>query len=217
MSKTTPPPQDEAASGTSESAITIKKYANRRLYNTASSSYVTLDHLAEMVKDGKDFIVTDARTGEDITRQVLTQIIVEQEAKGVNLLPVSFLRQLISMYGNGMQWMVPSYLDYAMQAFVANQDRMQDNLTKAFSGIFPMEEMQKMNKQNLAMMEQAMRMFTGGALAGMGTGTTTGSKAASGDPDEDAETIEALRREIDELHASLSEKVRQNRAKTGKS
>src|SRR3954454_16669033 len=94
--------------------ITIKKYANRRLYNTATSSYVTLDHLAQMVKDGVDFVVYDAKTSDDITRSVLTQIIVEEEGKGQNLLPISFLRTLISFYGDQMQWMVPTYLDQAM-------------------------------------------------------------------------------------------------------
>ncbi|HYE01037.1 MAG TPA: polyhydroxyalkanoate synthesis repressor PhaR, partial [Alphaproteobacteria bacterium] len=94
--------------------ITIKKYANRRLYNTATSSYVTLDHLAQMVKDGADFVVYDAKSGEDITRSVLTQIIVEEESKGQNLLPIGFLRQLISFYGDNMQWLVPRYLDHAM-------------------------------------------------------------------------------------------------------
>src|SRR3546814_14146542 len=91
--------------------ITIKKYANRRLYNTATSSYVTLDHLCQMVKEGADFVVYDAKTGEDITRSVLTQIIVEEEGKGQNMLPIGFLRQLISLYGDNMQWMVPKYLD----------------------------------------------------------------------------------------------------------
>src|SRR5665213_895896 len=112
------PPAGSPESGSSGKApITIKKYANRRLYNTATSSYVTLDHLCQMVKDGVDFIVYDAKTGEDITRQVLTQIIVEEEGKGQNLLPISFMRKLISFYGDNMQFVVPGYLDYSMQAF----------------------------------------------------------------------------------------------------
>src|SRR5271170_2931473 len=94
--------------------IKIKKYANRRLYNTGTSSYVTLDHLCQMVKDGVDFVVYDAKSGEDITRQVLTQIIVEEEGKGQNLLPISFMRKLIGFYGNNMQWVIPGYLDYSM-------------------------------------------------------------------------------------------------------
>ncbi|KJV10470.1 hypothetical protein VZ95_04680, partial [Elstera litoralis] len=100
--------------------MTIKKYANRRLYNTATSSYVTLDTLCQMVKDDVDFVVYDAKTSEDITRQVLTQIIVEEEGKGQNMLPISFLRQLIGLYGDNMQWLVPSYLETAMQSFARN-------------------------------------------------------------------------------------------------
>ena len=110
-------------SGSATSAITIKKYATRRLYNTATSSYVTLDHLCQMVKDGQDFVVFDAKTGEDITRQVLTQIIVEEEQKsGHNLLPIGFLRQLIGFYGNNLQWLVPRYLDASMQTVARNQE-----------------------------------------------------------------------------------------------
>src|ERR1700740_3000555 len=97
--------------------VVVKKYANRRLYNTATSSYVTLDDLAKMIKEGGDFVASDAKTGEDITRSVLTQIIVEQEQKGQNLLPISFLRQLISFYGDSMQWLVPRYLEHSMKAF----------------------------------------------------------------------------------------------------
>ena len=117
--------------------ITIKKYANRRLYNTASSSYVTLDHLRQMVQDGVDFVVYDAKSGEDITRSVLTQIIVEEEAKGQNLLPINFLRQLISLYGNSMQWMVPSYLEQMMDGFSRNQDQLRQSMQETFGGIFP--------------------------------------------------------------------------------
>ena len=101
-------------SGTEAPPVVIKKYANRRLYNTATSSYVTLDDLSHMVKQGNEFVVYDAKTGEEITRSVLTQIIVEEEQKGQNLLPMGFLRQLISLYGDSMQWLVPRYLDYAM-------------------------------------------------------------------------------------------------------
>ena len=108
--------------------VVIKKYANRRLYNTATSSYVTLDDLAKMIKKGADFTVFDAKTGEDITRSVLTQIIVEEEQKGQNLLPISFLRQLISFYGDSMQFLVPGYLEQAMLAFARNQEQMRKNL-----------------------------------------------------------------------------------------
>lgn len=110
--------------------VIIKKYANRRLYNTASSTYVTLETLAEMVRDDIEFIVYDAKTGEDLTRGVLTQIIVEQEGKGVNLLPISFLRQIISLYGDNMQWFVPKYLEDVMKHFATSQQQLQDNFQK---------------------------------------------------------------------------------------
>lgn len=140
--------------------ITIKKYANRRLYNTATSSYVTLDHLCQMVKDGLDFVVYDAKTGEDITRSVLTQIIVEEESKGQNLLPISFLRQLIGFYGDNMQWMVPRYLEYSMQSFSRNQEQMRDYFQNTLGGMFPFGRFEEMGKQNLAMFERTMRMFS---------------------------------------------------------
>lgn len=140
--------------------VTIKKYANRRLYNTATSSYVTLDHLCQMVKEGTDFVVYDAKTGDDITRSVLTQIIVEEEAKGQNLLPIPFLRQLISFYGDNMQWLVPRYLEYSMQSFTRNQEKMRDYFQNTFGGMFPFGPFEEMGKQNIAMFERAMRMFT---------------------------------------------------------
>lgn len=144
-----------------DAPITIKKYANRRLYNTATSSYVTLDHLAQMVKDGADFVVYDAKSGEDITRSVLTQIIVEEESKGQNMLPISFLRQLIALYGDNMQWMVPRYLEHSMQAFVANQDRMRSYFSEAMGGMFPFNPaIGEVGKQNMAMLERAMRLWS---------------------------------------------------------
>jgi polyhydroxyalkanoate synthesis repressor PhaR len=138
--------------------VVVKKYANRRLYNTATSSYVTLDDLAKMIKIGGDFVAYDAKTGEDITRSVLTQIIVEQEQKGQNLLPVSFLRQLISFYGDSMQFLVPGYLEQAMLAFAQNQEQMRRNL-QATLGIFPFGQFEEMGKQNMALLERALRML----------------------------------------------------------
>ena len=139
--------------------ITIKKYANRRLYNTATSSYVTLEDLCQMVKAGKEFIVYDAKSGEDITRSVLTQIIVEEEAKGQNLLPIGFLRKLISYYGDSLQGLVPRYLDQSMNSFSRNQDQMRSHLKDAFDGLFPFGSLEDMSKKNAAMMEKAMQMF----------------------------------------------------------
>src|SRR5579863_10629649 len=125
-------PDGDTTSG--EKPIIVKKYANRRLYNTATSSYVTLEDLAKLIKKGGEFVVYDAKSGDDITRAVLTQIIVEEEHKGQNLLPISFLRQLISLYGDSMQWLVPRYLDHAMSTFARNQEQMRKSLQDAFGG-----------------------------------------------------------------------------------
>ncbi|NQU58611.1 MAG: polyhydroxyalkanoate synthesis repressor PhaR [Rhodospirillales bacterium] len=141
--------------------ITIKKYANRRLYNTATSSYVTLDHLSQMVKDGTDFAVFDAKSGEDITRQVLTHIIVEEESKGgQNLLPINFLRHLISFYGDSLQSLVPQYLDHSMGSFARNQEQMRHYMSDALDGLMPFQQFEEMGKQNMALFEGAMKMFT---------------------------------------------------------
>ena len=150
---------DEKA-GAETPPVVIKKYANRRLYNTSTSSYVTLEDLSRMVKAGSDFVVYDAKTNEDITRSVLTQIIVEEEGKGQNLLPINFLRQLISLYGGSMQWLVPRYLEHAMMTFARNQDQMRKNLQDAFGGLFPFGSLEEMGKQNLALFEKTMKMFT---------------------------------------------------------
>jgi polyhydroxyalkanoate synthesis repressor PhaR len=145
---------------TERTPITIKKYANRRLYNTATSCYVTLDYLAQLVKTGAEFAVYDAKTGEDITRSVLTHIIVEEEAKGQSMLPVSFLRHLISFYGDSLQVVVPRYLEHAMQAFARNQEQMRDYLRTAFDGLMPFHSFEEMSKQQIAIFERTMRMLT---------------------------------------------------------
>ncbi|MBV8061173.1 MAG: polyhydroxyalkanoate synthesis repressor PhaR [Alphaproteobacteria bacterium] len=146
----------------SKDAITIKKYANRRLYNTATSTYVTLADLSQMVKEGVEFNVYDAKSGEDLTRAVLTQIIVEEEGKtGQNLLPISFLRQLISFYGDNMQWMVPKYLEQSMQALSKNQEQIRSYFKNTFGTVFPFgNTLEAMSKQNMALFEQTMRMFS---------------------------------------------------------
>jgi len=149
--------QGEGKNG--QSPVRIKKYANRRLYNTATSSYVTLDYLAQMVRNGTEFTVEDAKTGEDITRSVLTQIIVEEEAKGQNMLPINFLRQLISLYGDNLQFLVPRYLEQSMESFSKNQDQMRSYMKDSFGGMFPLERFEEMSKQNMAFFEQAMRMW----------------------------------------------------------
>ena len=177
-----------------DGTVVIKKYANRRLYNTATSSYVTLDYLSQMVKDGDEFVVNDAKTGEDITRQVLTHIIVEEESKGTNLLPISFLRHLISFYGDSLQAVVPNYLEHSMSSFARNQEQMRTYLEDAFGGLSPFGPMEEISKKNMAMFENAMKMFTPFyGQDGMGNGTgnpprpgqfwpTPGVHAAAGTP-----------------------------------
>lgn len=193
--------------------ITIKKYANRRLYNTATSSYVTLDHLAEMVKRGQEFNVHDAKTGEDITRAVLTQIIFEEEGKGgQQLLPIQFLRQLIRFYGDSMQALVPGYLNLSMDSFSKNHERMRDQLASTFGGKHMLKDFEGLARQNMAMFERTLRMFTpfGALMANRGPDRETGS-APEGSADQappasaDQEIadlkaqLDALRRQLDEL------------------
>jgi polyhydroxyalkanoate synthesis repressor PhaR len=188
--------------------ITIKKYANRRLYNTATSSYVTLDHLCQMVKEGVDFAVYDAKTGEDITRQVLTQIIVEEEAKGDNLLPISFLRKLISFYGHGLQWMVPSFLEHAMQSFSANQEKMAQAMQSTVGGVFPYGNLGELSQQNLAMFERAMRMFTPFAMSYEDQAAGQEDQATGAEENQavsQQDKLEALQKQIDSLQTQLRE------------
>lgn len=173
--------------------IVVKKYANRRLYNTETSSYVTLDDLAAMIRDGRDFVVYDAKTGEDITRGVLTQIIVEQEGKGQNMLPTAVLRQLIGLYGDNLQSLVPRYLEAAMASFTQQQDQMRDTLSKTMGGFMPfpgaVPDLQEVGKQNIAMMERAMSLFTPFAR-----------REESAPSDE----TEALKKEIETLKGELA-------------
>jgi polyhydroxyalkanoate synthesis repressor PhaR len=140
--------------------IIIKKYANRRLYNTQTSSYVTLDHLCDMVIEGVEFEVHDARTGEDITRQVLAQIIFDEENKGQHLLPIQFLRQLIRFYGDSLQAFVPSYLEMSMESFTKNQQEMREKFAEALGGKLGYKDFEQLTRQNIAMFERAVRMFS---------------------------------------------------------
>ena len=211
--------------GPKSAPVVIKKYANRRLYNTATSAYVTLDHLSQMVKDKTDFVVYDAKTGDEITRFVLTQIIFEEESKGgQTLLPIPFLRQLISFYGDSLQGVVPQYLEMSMTQFARNQEQMRKYLQNAF-GFNPFQQFESMGKQNMAMFENAMRMFNpfgttpnGQVPAGMNpngqspfgqmpvptapNGHETTTEAAA--PATDA-AIDDLKRKLDELQSQLAE------------
>jgi polyhydroxyalkanoate synthesis repressor PhaR len=201
-------PSEPKAAG--KPPVVVKKYANRRLYNTATSSYVTLEDLAGMIKEGGDFVVYDAKTGEDITRSVLTQIIVEQEQKGQNLLPISFLRQLIGFYGDSMQFLVPGYLEQAMIAFARNQEQLRNNLRTTF-GIFPFGQFEEMGKQNIALFERALSMLSpyardGNAAAADQPGATGGSGVREDPRLRRLETqIEALRQQLEALGRARQE------------
>lgn len=201
--------------GPKPAPVVIKKYANRRLYNTATSAYVTLDHLSQMVKDKTDFVVYDAKTGDDITRSVLTQIIFEEENKGgQTLLPIPFLRQLISFYGDSLQGVVPQYLEMSMTQFARNQEQMRHYMQNAF-GFNPFQQFESMGKQNMAMFEQAMRMFNpfGTAPNGQAMPMPMPPAGANGQepPKADAAApandtaIDDLKRKLDELQAQLAE------------
>jgi polyhydroxyalkanoate synthesis repressor PhaR len=186
--------------------VVIKKYANRRLYNTQTSSYVTLDHLCEMVKAGTEFEVRDARTGEDITRSVLTQIIFEEEAKGQSLLPIKFLRQLIRFYGDSLQGFVPGYLDMSMESFTKNQETMRNRIAEAFGG--GSQVLEAMTRQNLAMFERTMQMFSpfvpkpARAAAAEDESKANGAAEAKSKPSED---ISELKSEIEAMRKQLAE------------
>ena len=163
--------------------VTIKKYANRRLYDTESSAYITLDRLAQMVREGREFEVVDAKTGEDITRQVLTQIIVDEEARGgETMLPLNFLKQLIGLYGNSMQNFVPQYLEAAMDSFQRNQSAVRD----AFGG----NVLADIAKRNMAMFEDAAQALTG---------KKQDAKPASSDVDALKAELAALQAKVDKL------------------
>ena len=177
----------------------IKKYANRRLYNTASSSYVTLEHLSEMVKEGVDFVVFDAKTNEEITRSVLTQIIFEEESRGQNLLPIQFLRQLIRFYGDQMQSFVPTYLEMSLEAFARQQERMQEQMSGKLGHAQGFGLFEDQVRQNLALFDRALKMFTPFAIP-----PKAGDPAPSTHPDPDgADQIQELRRQMEEMQRKL--------------
>jgi polyhydroxyalkanoate synthesis repressor PhaR len=167
----------------STAKVTIKKYANRRLYDTESSAYITLDRLAQMVREGREFEVVDAKSGEDITRQVLTQIIVDEEARGSTMLPINFLKQLIGLYGNSMQNFVPQYLEAAMDSFQRNQSAVRD----AFGG----NVLADIAKRNMAMYDDATRVYTGKPKAQ--------TRPSSNEVDELKAELAALQAKVDKL------------------
>ena len=177
--------------------VIVKKYANRRLYNTESSSYITLENLADMVREDRDFVVYDAKSGEDITRSVLTQIIVEEEGKGKAMLPTNFLRQLIGFYGNNMQSVVPRYLEQAMTSFARQQESIRDAMQKTISPFLP-PGMEDVGRKNLEMMERAMTLFTPFYQPGENKPAETGAN-------ETQEEIRSLQAEVERLQHQLAD------------
>ena len=186
--------------------VIIKKYANRRLYNTKTSSYVTLDHLCEMVKQGTDFEVHDARTGEDITRSVLTQIIFEEESKGQNLLPIRFLRQLIRFYGDSLQAFIPGYLDMSMESFTRQQEDMRHRMAETFGG--GSQALEAMTRQNLAMFERAMRMFSPFGIQAAREAEARSSNGSTESKPASSDEVSALKSEIEAMRRQLAEIAR---------
>jgi polyhydroxyalkanoate synthesis repressor PhaR len=191
----------EAATTKTAEPVTIKKYANRRLYNTGTSTYVTLEDLAAMVKNGDDFVVFDAKSSEDITRSVLTQIIFEQENKqGQNLLPITFLRQLIRFYGDSMQMLVPRYLEVSIESLTREQDKFRNQMAQAFGvGAFPSLEDQV--RRNMEMFERTFAMFAPFARRESAEAAAEAEKtpAKSGDLDDVKRQLEDMQRKVDRL------------------
>ncbi len=187
-----------AAAAAERPPVVVKKYANRRLYNTESSAYITLDSLAEMVRAGRDFVVYDAKSGDDITRSVLTQIIVEEESKGRAMLPTNFLRQLIGFYGDSLQGLVPRYLEQAMEAFAHQQQQMRLAMQQTMGNLFPFG-VPEVSRQNMAMMERAMGMFSP-----FFPPASPATPAAPETPADPAAMLAALQAQIAELQRQLA-------------
>ncbi|WP_297804760.1 polyhydroxyalkanoate synthesis repressor PhaR [uncultured Brevundimonas sp.] len=181
-------------------AVVIKKYANRRLYNTATSSYVTLDDLAQMVRQGTEFVVYDAKTNDDLTRQILTQIIFEQENRGEALLPVQFLRQLIGFYGDKMQSVLPSYLEMSLDSFTRQQDQFRQQFTRALGQTPGGALMEEAVRQNMAMFENAMRMFPG---FGYGNAAAPKTEPPAAAPEKSSDDLAEMRRQMDAMREQL--------------
>jgi polyhydroxyalkanoate synthesis repressor PhaR len=198
----------EQPSGTgSGERVVIKKYANRRLYNTRSSAYVTLEHLSEMVKEGIDFVVFDAKTNEDITRSVLTQIIFDEESRGQNLLPIQFLRQLIRFYGDSMQAFVPSFLEMSLDSFTRQQDRMRGQVAGAMGTAPGLGYLEDQVRQNLVLFDRAMKMFSPFAFARAEDAAQATEPAP--EPAAAAEPVKPTDNSLDELKQRIEEMQQQ--------
>jgi polyhydroxyalkanoate synthesis repressor PhaR len=208
LSKMDPPAADKEPVADKKEPVVIKKYANRRLYNTETSTYVTLDDLAAMVKAGRDFVVYDAKTGDDLTHSVLTQIIVEQESRtgGQTLLPIPFLRQLIRFYGDSVERFVPSYLQISLETLAKEQERYRKQFTGAFMPAGAFEVYQEQARKNLAMFEQAMAMFSPFGAVKTSIAKSAEELKAKADPGKstEAKAPEVKNDDIAELKAQLA-------------
>jgi polyhydroxyalkanoate synthesis repressor PhaR len=183
--------------------IIIKKYANRRLYDTSTSSYVTLEHLARLIREGKDFVVQDAKSGEDLTRSVLAQIIFEEENKGTSMLPVNFLRQVIRFYGDQMQSVLPAYLDMSMNSFAAQQEKFREQM-RSMGGFTPMAMFEEMARRNMAMFEQTIGMFQPGTTRRRPAETAeTADEVAENAGEEADEALSLLKEQMAAMQAQL--------------
>jgi len=189
-----------------DNVVTIKKYANRRLYNTATSSYVTLHHLAEMVKENVEFVVVDAKTTQDITRSVLTQIIVEQESKGSNLLSSKFLRQIIGFYGGTLGGVVPRYLEQSMDMFTQNEEQLRTLTRDSFKGTFPIGKLEEIGRNNGSFMENTIKMFNPfSVLHHSETQRDTKSDSATMDkPEHGDKEIDDLKKKMEDMQEQLN-------------
>ena len=209
----------KASANGAQGRVVIKKYANRRLYNTASSSYVTLEHLSEMVKEGVDFVVFDAKTNEDITRSVLTQIIFDEESRGQNLLPIQFLRQLIGFYGNSMQAFLPSYLELSLDSFTRQQERMRTQMGAIAPGLAQglapnlgaglgtaagPQFLEDQVKQNLARFDRAMKMFSPFAYVRPEDSEVAAPAPAAPAPAATDDSLNDLKKKIEEMQEQIS-------------
>jgi polyhydroxyalkanoate synthesis repressor PhaR len=209
--------RSQTSSGEGKVAV-VKKYANRRLYNTATSSYVTLEELCKMVRNGVDFVVYDAKTGEDLTRSVLTQIILEEDAKGRNLFPISFLRQVIGFYDDNLRAFLPRYLELSMENFARNQEQIRRYIEGTFGSFFPLGQFEDMARQNMALFQRAAHMWKPPA-AGQGDAETEGQPAGANhgpEPPAAAETsreIRELNEKIEALERQLVELVETKQAR----
>jgi polyhydroxyalkanoate synthesis repressor PhaR len=188
--------------GSADQPAIVKKYANRRLYNTATSSYVTLDDLSRMVRAGDHFVVYDARSGEDLTRSILTQIILEEDGKGRNLLPINFLRQLIGYYDDSLRAFLPRYLEVSMENFAANQEQIRRYIEGTLGQFFPMSQFEDMARQNMALFQRAATMFT--PLHGGANATATAPDRDCADaPHQSAEPAPDTSQEIKDLNEKI--------------